>query len=493
MKAGTAELQHLEARLSAGEIPVDGIPLLLEAVRHVLRCPYRRGAAHTSTERRRKRTNSGGVKKGHGRLGAEDYPGAERVACTHPDLTAGGPCPEAGCRGKLYELPTSEEVELRGAPPVQATLYERDVLRCASCQKTFTAPLPPQAHRTKYHPSVDAVLAVMRYGLGMPHHRLAQWQRWAGVPLPTSTQYQRVEAMGKAVRPGFALLQKMAANQRLLHSDDTGARILELQEENRTRAPGERTGIFTTGIVATGVERTAPTIVLYASGRRHAGENLDRLLENRTEETDFIHMADGSSCTPRSKRRIIAKCLVHARRYFFEIDEAFPEWCERVLDDIATIYRNDHETREMDPSARLAYHQQHSGPVMTTLLEWIERQFRERLVEPNSRLGKAFQYVRNHWPGLTRFLEVPGVPLDNSVAERELKPSLRHRKNSLFFKTQAGADLGDVLMSQIRTCVVNDADPVHYLTAIGAHAAEARASPESWLPWNYQTTLGALN
>jgi len=164
-----------------------------------------------------------------------------------------------------------------------------------------------------------------------------------------------------------------------------------------------------------------------------------------------------------------------------------------VLEDIAMIYLHDSQTWEMDPSARLDYHQEHSGPVMTALREWIDQQFRDRLVEPNSRLGKAFQYVKNHWSGLTRFLEVPGVPLDNNVAERELKPSQRHRKNSLFFLTQAGADIGDLLMSQIRTCVVNHIDPVHYLTAIGTHAAEARASPDAWLPWTYKTTLEALN
>jgi hypothetical protein len=130
---------------------------------------------------------------------------------------------------------------------------------------------------------------------------------------------------------------------------------------------------------------------------------------------------------------------------------------------------------------------------MDALREWVEQQFRDRLVEPNSRLGKACQYLRNHWAGLTRFLQVPGVPIDNNIAERELKPALRHRKNSLFFKTQAGADVGDILMSQIRTCVASGVDPVHYLTAIAAQASQARASPEAWLPWTYKTTLDALN
>jgi hypothetical protein len=131
--------------------------------------------------------------------------------------------------------------------------------------------------------------------------------------------------------------------------------------------------------------------------------------------------------------------------------------------------------------------------VLEALYEWIEKQFRERVVEPNSRLGKAFSYVKNHWKGLTRFLEVPGVPLDNNETEQELKPSQRHRKNSLFFKTQAGAEVGDVLLSVIRTAVKNKVDPVHYLTAIATHAAKLPHSPESWLPWTYQSTLSTIN
>jgi hypothetical protein len=130
--------------------------------------------------------------------------------------------------------------------------------------------------------------------------------------------------------------------------------------------------------------------------------------------------------------------------------------------------------------------------VLAKLREWIDEQFHERLVEPNSRLGKAFAYLKNHWQGLTRFLRVPGVPLDNNQTEREIKPAQRHRKNSLFYKTEAGAAVGDVLMSAIRTCVANHVDPVQYLSAIAEHAAKARAAPEAWLPWNYQQAL-ALN
>jgi transposase len=458
------------------------------------RCGQRRGAITTSTERRRKRGPKGNKPKGHGRNAADDYSGAERVAVPHPELKVGDACPEAGCCGKVYDTSApAKDVEFKGATPVVATRYERQVLRCANCQQTFTAPLPAEAIGAKYHASVDATLAVARYDLGLPHNRLEQWQRRAGIPLPASTQFERVEIMANAASPVVRHLEQLAANRPLLQSDDTGARILSLQLENQARGPQERTGLFTTGIVAHGIGDELPTIVLYASGRRHAGENLDRLLSRRAARADRpIHMADASSMAPRLDR-IVANCLAHARRYFIEICVAFPEHCERVLADFATVYQHDHTARGMDPAARLAYHQEHSRPVLIALRGWIDEEFEERRIEPNSRLGKACAYLKNHWAGLTRFLDVPGVPLDNNQTERELKPAQRHRKNSLFFKNELGAAVGDVLLSVIRTCTINGHDPVHYLSALATHKASVRASPQEWLPWNYQQQIPALN
>jgi hypothetical protein len=387
---------------------------------------------------------------------------------------------------------TPGDVELKAGALVKADLYPREVLRCSSCQATFTAPLPPQAHGAKYHPSVGAVVAVARYEMGMPHHRLAMWQGWVGIPLPASSQFELVEALANAALPIFLYLVKLAANQPVLGGDDTGARILSLAKENEGKGPKERTGIFTTSVVAMGLSGDAVTIVLFLSGWRHQGENVDRVLEERDAEAEPpIYIADATARKPH-RPRIDANCLTHARQYFVETQEAFPEQSERVLDDIATIYRNDDATLGMDPEARLAYHQEHSGPVMEELRNWIGEQFEQRLVEPNGRLGKAFKYVTNHWEGLTRFLEVPGVPLDNNGTERQIKSSVRHRKSSLFYRNQAGADIGDVLMSVIRTCVVNGADPVDYLTALGLHANRARAAPEAWLPWTYKQTPAVL-
>ena len=71
------------------------------------------------------------------------------------------------------------------------------------------------------------------------------------------------------------------------------------------------------------------------------------------------------------------------------MEETFPEECKQVLRSIQFVFLIDKRTREMSDQERLEYHQVHSGSVMSALREWIEQQFEERLVEPNSGLGKA--------------------------------------------------------------------------------------------------------
>jgi len=89
------------------------------------------------------------------------------------------------------------------------------------------------------------------------------------------------------------------------------------------------------------------------------------------------------------------------------------------------------------------------------LRSWITRQFDEKLVEKNSQLGAALDYLRKHWEKLTLFLRVAGAPLDNNICERALKKAIIHRKNSLFYKTDNGAAVGDLHMSLIQACELN--------------------------------------
>jgi len=140
---------------------------------------------------------------------------------------------------------------------------------------------------------------------------------------------------------------------------------------------------------------------------------------------------------------------------------------------------------------RLVYHQQHSGPVMDQLRQWLTAQLEEKKVEPNSGLGKAITYLLRHWKGLTLFLRETRAPLDNNLVERALKRAVLHRKNALFYRTLNGAQVGDLFMSLIHTAELCGANSFDYLTELQRHARELATNPAEWMPWNYRETLKA--
>ena len=184
---------------------------------------------------------------------------------------------------------------------------------------------------------------------------------------------------------------------------------------------------------------------------------------------------------------IRSHCLAHGRRYLTDIEEVFPEECARVIADFKKVFEHEAATRQqaMTPGERRAYHQQYSAPLLNPLKAWLEAQFEQRLVEPASSLGKAFQYLLNHWPELTRFLTVPGAPLENNVVERALKLAIRQRKNSLFHASEHSAYVASVLTSVIATCAQAGVDVLAYLVALQANRRAVFRDPAAWLPWNY--------
>jgi len=441
---------------------------------------------------------------GHGRNGADAYQGAEKIEVPHESLQPGDPCPECG-GGTVYGMRhPGVLVRITGQAPVQAKVYRLQKLRCNLCGKVFTARAPEGVGDQKYDATAASIVALLKYGSGMPFNRLEGLQGNLGIPLPASTQWDIVHALAKQLKPVYRELLHQAGQGDVVYNDDTTVRILEmmgkrakqkaLAEEPMEGAAKEkassRKGLFTSGVVFTVEGRR---IALFFSGRKHAGENLKDVLAERAETLGPpIQMCDGLSRNlPAELERILANCLAHGRRQFVEVAEHFPEQCRHVLEALAGIYRNDAiaRKRNLSPQERLEFHQAQSGPTMEDLHRWLARQLDERLVEPNSALGGAIAYMLKRWEKLTLFLRVPGAPLDNNLCEQALKKAILHRKNALFYKTANGAHVGDGFMSLIYTCELGGASPLDYLTELQRHAADAASAPQHWMPWNYRQTL----
>ena len=448
----------------------------------------------TADNRDRHREESQNNSKGHGRNGAEAYRGATTIKVSYDLLKPGDHCPECQ-KGKVYHNTPGYLVRIVGQAPLAATVYELEKLRCNLCGELFRAEAPQGVGPQKYDETSASMIALLKYGSGVPFNRLEQLQGSIGIPLPASTQWEIVEETAEGVEPAFGELIRQAAQGEVVHNDDTTMKVLALmsreqpQEQSR-QEESQRSGIFTSGIVSRCEERT---IALFFTGHKHAGENLSAVLAHRAAEFGPpIQMCDALSRNlPGEFKVVLAHCLAHSRRKFVDVVRQFPEQCRYLLRTLAEVYRNDALSRQqgMSPEERLRFHQEKSGPPMNDLERWLKEQLEEGKVEPNSGLGQAISYMKKHWGKLTMFLQVPSAPLDNNICERALKKVILHRKNSLFYKTPNGAHVGDLFMSIIHTCQLNGVDPFDYLTVLQKHAAQLSQTPQQWMPWNYRDTL----
>jgi transposase len=431
--------------------------------------------------------------KGHGRNGADAYEGAEKIEVSHQSLKSGDACPECE-NGKVYVLRHPRKlVRVKGQAPLQATVYELERLRCHLCGEVFGAKPPEGVGEEKYDATSASMIGLLKYGSGLPFNRLERLEGNLGIPLPASTQWGIVRAAALILAAVYDQLIRLAAQGDVLYNDDTSTKILQLLKENQRieqESSKERTGIFTTAIVATCTDHK---IAVFLTGRQHAGENLEDVLQHRASALEApIQMCDGLSRNePKDLTTILANCLAHGRRKFVEVVENFPEPCRYVLESLRQIYRHDAIARkeQMSPARRLRFHQDHSAEIMAALESWMNEQLDHKQVEPNSSLGAAFSYMLKRWDKLTLFLRKPGAPLDNNICERALKKAILHRKNALFFKTENGARVGDIFMSLIYTAELSGVNPLEYLTELLKHPEELRRSPHEWMPWNYQSAV----
>jgi len=431
--------------------------------------------------------------KGHGRNGIGSYPGGKTIPVPNKDHNKGDRCPKC-LRGKLYQIDPEIFMRFFATAPVQLVTYLLEKLRCNLCGEIFTAEKPAEAGEKKYDETVAAQVAVAKYGAGLPFNRLEKLQENSGIPLPASSQWDILNESAQTLKPVHMELIRQAAQADIIYQDDTTNRVLSLNSGCKENGKAkQRKGVFTTGIIS---ECADKTIACFFTGHKHAGENLRDLLDQRLADlSPPIQMCDALSRNMSAKlASIICNCLTHGRRNFVDLIDVFPEESRQVIEVLAKVYHHDDIAKEqsMSPDERLTFHQEKSGPLMDGLKDWMQTQLRNKTIEPNSGMGKAFDYMLKRWDRLTRFLTVPNAPLDNNICERALKMAIRHRKNSLYYRTERGAWVGDLFMSMIHTCNLMKINAFGYLTVLLRNADKLAAAPGRWMPWNYKRAMSEI-
>ena len=454
-----------------------------EKLRNLSRQLLGKALEEASSSEKDKESGEGKKKAGHGHRPSSDYQEAKIIQIAHEAFKKGMVCPNCG-KGKLFNLSPGTVIRIIGGPWLNVEIYKPEKLRCSVCQTIFTATLPKELYtESRVDKSAKAIVSILKYRGGVPFYRQEQIQTIFGNPVSDTEIWQMTRDVAECTSPIMTELCRVAANAECIHNDDTTARILDLMKENELTNP-ERKGIFTSAILAKAADKQ---IALFFTGRQHAGENLNDILDDREQGLPVpIQSCDALSRNrPKDHPTQVGYCNAHSRRKFYEVAHLWPRECLKVLASFSIVFMNDKIAKDFSPQERLEWHQEKSGPVMKEIKGYCQSLLDERKVEPNNSLGRAIRYLHKHWEGLTLFLRIPGVPLSNNADERLIKRVVLNRKNAYFFKTEYGAQIADNLLSVIETCVLNKINPYNYLIAVQQHAAQVLGGPHLWLPWNY--------
>ena len=451
--------------------------------------------------------------KGHGRNGADAFVNAKHF--NHelsPDII-GSLCEECGpVRGAGRMSNYREKVIIRivGQPLFDAEVHHYEQVRCRICGKIISAEGPAEvlegigSNYVTYGWSACAMLIVMHYFAGAPFKRLESLHNGWGIPMPDANQWSMVDASSDLLSPLHKASERYGVENAInLGIDDTGSMIISVRRQIKAEIAalerlGESTKDVRTGINATGVymeTHDGAVIQLFYTGRHHAGEIIDQLLAYRQRsQPKLAKVTDGASknfAHEQEDQLIEATCNAHAFLKFRAIKDLYPAEYAIAGEVYKQVFDNDDEAKalELTPIERMHYHREHSKPLMEKLKAMCQDKLASKLVEPNSPLWEPLTFIINQWPRLTRFYEEPNVPLDTNLVEQMLVIPVRYLAGSFNYKTETGAEVGDLCMSLIATARANDVEPVAYLTDCLRNHEDLARRPEYYLPWVYRERI----
>lgn len=449
--------------------------------------------------------------KGHGRNGSGAYANAKRFVYALTASILGALC--AACKvGRLTRYREKVVVRVVGQPLFGAEVHRFEQARCRNCGRIVRADVP--AHVLEglgtsyvvYDWSACAFLIVMHYFACVPMKRLESLHRGWGLPLADANQWNLIDQTDDYLAPLYRALECLGVQRATrLKLDDTGSEVLSLRQAIRAELSAleligastkdVRKGINTTSVF---LETDEWTVNLFFTGRHHAGELVDRLLTRRPQpppgEARLVKVTDGASKNfdhQQSDKLLESTCHAHAFLKWRAVKDTHPEEYALAGEVYKGVFDNDDKAkaRKLSPDDRMNFHREHSRPLMLKLKAMCEEKVKRKLVEPNSALWDPIHFIINQWPRLTKFYEVPGVPLDTNLVEQSLIIPVRYLAASFAYKTETGAEVGDRMMSLVATARANGVEPVAYLAHCLRHHEELAQRPEDFLPWVYRERL----
>jgi len=389
-----------------------------------------------------------------------------------------------GCCGLPFqEFPGTEDSEVL---EIDVKAYKRQIRRrryqptcqCEHLPGIVTAPGPPKLiPKGRYGVSVWVTLLLDKFTSLRPTCRLLDDLRSHGLDLAMGTVIGGFKKLTPLFDPIRAEIIRKSLEQGQWHADETGWRVF-VPVEGKV---GWRWKLW--------VFHSASTVVFV----------LDPTREARVPETYFQDVEHGVLIVDRFSsykaivqvkdgRILLAFCWVHVRRDFLEIAQDWPshrDWGLGWVDAIGALFHLNHRRLEA-PCEQFAEWDQALREAVEQMKLQRDEELRDEQLHPVRR--KALKSLRNHWAGLTLFVEHPEIPMDNNTAERIMRDAVCARKMFFGSYSEWSGHLAATMFSLFATLELWAINPRLWLSAYLQACAEAggQAPPDAarWLPWN---------
>ena len=364
---------------------------------------------------------SGGRAKGVRNLVPGDFPNAIHISVRFGEnMGPGCVCPNC-LGGKLEWARPSSQFRFESRAPIDVVIYDVERLRCHACRQEYAAELPEDVHPevavAKTTPAACAQSLVLRYGMGFPDNRLDLFQAWHNIAFSNSRQWFIAKNMFESLAPVHKCLLNFVANATCRQVDDCSVRVISQQmsiaheihraQEAGFQAKHVRTGLNATIFVAT---RGDVTYRFVQIGRAHQGEREYELALIREGDEPLIRACDaaskvnclkphpkenehgfvpqGNTEKDRLKEKNVTQafCLEHLRQTFERATPGFAREMSFLMERLVRIFELDAQASDegLDDSARLAFHQKNSGPVIEEMLAYANTELEtNKKAEPN--------------------------------------------------------------------------------------------------------------
>jgi transposase len=371
-------------------------------------------------------------------------------------------CP--ACGGHLEEMKDQQEVS------DEITVVERRFLvarhlrqkyRCRCNGAVVTAPGPRKLiPGGRYSPAFAVEVATSKYLDHLPLERQSRIMQREGLSVGSQTLWDQLDALAGHLEPTYRELSRRVLASPLVHADETHWRLM---------AKSERKKYWAWCV-------TSADTAYYRIFDNRAKGAAQQLLEGYRGTV----VADGYGAYEALARAgpgfTLAHCWAHVRRKFVEIESHYPRQAQEILDLIGDLYAVEREILplgiEDSQAARLTQRAQlraeRSRPLIERIRGWAESQ----TTLPRSGLGQAIRYLQELWPGLTRFLDDPLIPLDNNPVERALRGLVVGRKNHYGSRSRRGCEVAALFYSLIETAKLCGAEPKSYLLRATSEALD---------------------